>query len=209
MDANQAAEILSREVAQLRDRAVVSTDPNVVAKAIAVSDPEVQALIISKLTAGKELTRVTTIGDPEPGRNRVFFEIKSAGAAINLNPSGFLVHVDVNGARVSSVTDPFEGSEQEAAGALPFVLDVPSAASSIMIDPQEAEAANAATGNFFSAMNMQHFSISSPPPVVQPVPSSTATIIATIWPTLTFSGGKIDDQKGDVFRDRRDKLTVE
>ncbi len=49
---------LEHEVARLRDAALKSTDPLLVAKSVAASDSDVQELILARLSAGERLAEV-------------------------------------------------------------------------------------------------------------------------------------------------------
>ncbi|MEA2920919.1 MAG: hypothetical protein QOF07_882 [Bradyrhizobium sp.] len=94
MSPEQLKEQLTNEVATLRDLAVKSSDPLIVAKAIAASDGGVQGLILARLSAGERLVEVFAFQSPAQHELQVFFRFVPAKEIATLMDSGVLAFVD-------------------------------------------------------------------------------------------------------------------
>lgn len=116
----QVEDHLTNEVAVLRDQAARSSDPIVVAKAIAASDEGVQQLLVERLCAGERLAEVFALDGIDPPELQVFFRFTGPGKAANLTDSGVLAFVDTAGGAVIGTVDPFVLQPERRAGR-PFV----------------------------------------------------------------------------------------
>jgi len=117
----QLSEELAREVAILRDLAVRSIDPLVIAKAIAASDQNVQQLILARLLAGERLVEVLALGGEDPQELPVFFRFVPADPTVQLSDSGLLALVDSINGEVVNTVDPFTLRPESRAGQ-PFAI---------------------------------------------------------------------------------------
>jgi hypothetical protein len=113
-------EQFANEVAILRDLAVKSSDPLVVAKAVAVSDKGVQDLIIGKLAAGERLVEVFTLQGTTEHESQVFLRFVPGNEVAHFVDAGVLVFVDSVKGEVIGTVDPFVMQPERRAGR-PFV----------------------------------------------------------------------------------------
>jgi hypothetical protein len=105
-DQKQLRSELENEVAKLRDLALKSTDPLVVAKAIAASDPAVQDLIVAHLSK-ERLAEAVTFAMNTNREARVFFRFVPVDGSIQMVDAGLLVYVDVARGVIIGTVDPF------------------------------------------------------------------------------------------------------
>jgi hypothetical protein len=113
-------EQLASEVAALREMAVKSNDPLIVAKAIAASDPGVQQVLLARLAAGERLVEVFVLQGATRPELQVFFRFVPAQELIRLMDSGVLVFVDSVKGEVIGTVDPFTLQPERRVGR-PFV----------------------------------------------------------------------------------------
>jgi hypothetical protein len=113
-------EQLAKEVAALRDLAVKSTDPLIVAKAVAVSDEGVQHAILTRLHAMEQLVEVFAFQGSSRHELQVFFRFVPAQGAVSLMDTGLLAFVDSDKGAVIGTLDPFVLQPERRVGR-PFV----------------------------------------------------------------------------------------
>jgi hypothetical protein len=116
----QLEEELANEVATLRDLAVKSSDPLIVAKAIAASDRGVQQLIVARLDAGERLIEVFAFQGVAQTELQVFFRFVSSKKIVHLVDTGVLAFVDSAKGDVIGTVDPFILQPERRVGR-PFV----------------------------------------------------------------------------------------
>src|ERR1700733_6002587 len=95
------------EVAELRDQSAKSTDPLLVAKAIAASDLCMQELILSRLGSGERLVEVFALRGSCQTEIQVFFRFIPANEMTHLLDTGVLAFVDTMKGEVTGVADPY------------------------------------------------------------------------------------------------------
>jgi hypothetical protein len=117
---NKLGEQLAKEVAALRDLAIKSTDPLIVAKAVAVSDEGVQHAIRTRLQAAEQLVEVFAFQGSSPHELQVFFRFVPVQGAVNLMDTGLLAFVDAHKGAVIGTLDPFVLQPERRVGR-PFV----------------------------------------------------------------------------------------
>jgi len=116
----QLDEQVAKEVAALRDVAVKSIDPLIVAKAVSASDQGVQQLILARLGAGERLVEVFALQSAARPEVQVFFRFEPAKEIIHLADTGVLAFVDSVKGEVIGTVDPFILQPERRAGR-PFV----------------------------------------------------------------------------------------
>lgn len=115
------AEQLAREIDALRDAAVKSQDPLLVAKAVAISDKNVQDLIRHRLHGGEQLVEISLLTGCTGPEAQVFFRLLPAcGEAVPATDSGVLAFVDLAQGEVIGIVDPFVLPSESRIGR-PFV----------------------------------------------------------------------------------------
>ena len=95
------------EVAALRDQSAKSTDPLLVAKAIAAGDLGMQEVVLSKLSAGERLVEVFALRGNCQTEIQVFFRFTPATEMTHLLDTGVLAFVDTMKGEVTGVVDPY------------------------------------------------------------------------------------------------------
>jgi hypothetical protein len=95
------------EVAVLREQAAKSTDPLLVAKAIAAGDLCMQQVILSRLGSGERLVEVFAMRGSCLTEIRVFFRFIPATEMTHLLDTGILAFVDTMRGEVSGMADPY------------------------------------------------------------------------------------------------------
>jgi hypothetical protein len=98
---------LRNEVERLRDAAMRSTDPLVVAKAIAASDPVVLKAVSDRLARGERLVETAAFGGPSRTDVQVLFRLESSEGA-GLIDRGVLANVDMLRGEVGGVIEDHE-----------------------------------------------------------------------------------------------------
>jgi len=133
-------EQLAKEVAALRESAVQSTDPLLVAKAIATSNPGVQQLILERFGANERLVEVLVLQGGSREEVQVFLRFVSSTGMLECGDNGLLVFVDLIKGEVSATVDPFVLQPERRAGR-PFVTvaALRAAASAFGIDEKGAQ----------------------------------------------------------------------
>jgi hypothetical protein len=109
-DANpddQLEDQFANEVGTLRNLAVKSSDPLVVAKAVAASDEAVRQLILARLRASERLVEVFAFQGTAQHELQVFFRFVPAKEVAHLLDAGVLVFVDLHKGEVIGTVDPF------------------------------------------------------------------------------------------------------
>jgi hypothetical protein len=120
MSPEQLQEQLTNEVATLRDLAVKSSDPLIVAKAIAASNEGVQQLLLAKFGAGDRLVEVFALQGSSLSEIQVFFRFVPATEVAHLVNTGVLAFVDLGKGEVIGTVDPFTLQPERRVGR-PFV----------------------------------------------------------------------------------------
>jgi hypothetical protein len=115
----QLQQEVEHEVAKLRELAIKSTDPLIVAKAIAASDSAVQELILRKLSAGERLVEVFAYA-LKGAAAQVFFRFVPANQSVNIVDTGLLVFVDWTRGEVIGAINPYVLQPEHRPGR-PFV----------------------------------------------------------------------------------------
>ena len=117
---SELEEQLAKEVATLRDLAVKSSDPLIVAKAIAASNEGIQQLILTRLDAGERLVEVFALQGATQSELQVFFRFVPAKEVAHFVDSGVLAFVDFVKGEVIGTVDPFILQPERRVGR-PFV----------------------------------------------------------------------------------------
>jgi SAM-dependent methyltransferase len=111
---------LVKQVAALRELAVKSIDPLIVAKAVAASDQGVQQLILARLGAGERLVEVFAFQNATRPEVQVFFRFQSPKEIVHLLDTGVLAFVDSIKGEMIGTVDPFILQPERCVGR-PFV----------------------------------------------------------------------------------------
>ena len=111
---------LANETGRLRDMAIKSSDPLVVAKAVAISNEGVQQALLERLQGGDRLLEVFALRSLSADEMQVFFRLAPAGGAIQSADTGVLAVVDMHAGEVTGTVDPFTLAPERRAGR-PFV----------------------------------------------------------------------------------------
>jgi hypothetical protein len=143
---DQCEQELANEIGRLRDIAVKSSDPLVVAKAIAVSHGGVQELILTRLRAGERLVEVFALQGTTWDELRIFCRFTAANELAHLVDSGLLAIVDAARGEVIGTIDPFILQPERRVGrpfvtisALPTVrIDAANRATDLLRDREQA-----------------------------------------------------------------------
>lgn len=104
------------EVATLRNQSAKSTDPLLVAKAIAASDLCMQELILSRLGSGERLVEVFALRGLCRTEIQVFFRFMPANEMTHLLDTGVLAFVDTMKGEVTGVADPYTLQSERRVG---------------------------------------------------------------------------------------------
>jgi hypothetical protein len=113
-------EQLANEIATLRDLAAKSSDPLIVAKAVAAFDTGVQQLILARLSAGEHLVEVFVLQGTARLEAQVFFRFIPAKEVAHFVDTGVLAFVDLANGEVIGTVDPFILQPERRVGR-PFV----------------------------------------------------------------------------------------
>src|SRR5690348_17300659 len=97
---------LETEVAKLRELSITSTDPLIVAEAIAASDGTVQQQILARLSDGQRLVEVFSFGLRKT-EIQVFFRFVPTDGPVHLVDNGILVFVDYAKGQFLGMVDPY------------------------------------------------------------------------------------------------------
>jgi hypothetical protein len=114
-------EQLVAEVQSLRDLAVTSSDPLVVAKAVAVSHKGIQQALLTRLAAGEQLAEVVALRGTTYAELQVFFRMVPRGDGVRLTDTGLLAFIDMTKGEVSGTVEPYVLQRERGAGR-PLVL---------------------------------------------------------------------------------------
>ncbi|MDX2394877.1 MULTISPECIES: hypothetical protein [unclassified Streptomyces] len=114
-------EQLVAEVQSLRDLAVTSSDPLVVAKAVAVSHKGIQQALLTRLAAGEQLAEVVALQGTTHAELQVFFRMVPRANGVRLTDTGLLAFVDMTKGEVTGTVEPYVLQRERSAGR-PFVL---------------------------------------------------------------------------------------
>ena len=196
----QFKEQLENEVARLRDLAVKSIDPLIVAKAVAASDPNVQRLILARLSTGERLVEVFSFPGLTETESQVFFRFVPAEEVVHIVDTGVLVFVDSTKGEAIGTVDPFYLQPEQRIGR-PFVAVSP-------IDPSKFATSQEATEKIANREHLFFESLGISGVSRMRAGFGINTVIDTIFGTTTFSGGTDDDTRSDRTQDYRDQIIV-
>jgi hypothetical protein len=115
---------LANEIAILRDLAIKSSDPLIIAKAVAASDKAVQQLLLARLGAGERLVEVFALRGAAQPELQVFFRFAPAEEIVHAVDTGVLAFVDSLKGEVIGTVDPFVLQPERRVGR-PFVAVAP------------------------------------------------------------------------------------
>jgi hypothetical protein len=186
---------LENQVAQLRDLAIRSSDPLIKAKAVAASNPDVQQLILKRLTGNERLVEVIALDSAGRNETQVFFRFIPSEEQIHLVDQGILVFVDTTKGEVAGIKDPYQLQPEQRA-ARPFVLVSPPDTSQFAAREDETREIAARERSFFQSVGLR------------PGGLGIATVIDTIFGTETWSAGRPDDTRSDRTSDYRDEVVI-
>ncbi len=196
MAGKELREQLEQEVARLRDLALRSIDPLIVAKAVAASDVNVQELILKRLEGGQRLVEVIAWSGTSQTEVQVFFRFVPSDERVHLVDSGILVFVDSTKGEMLGTIDPYE-LQPEQRVARPFVSVSPPDSGQFAATGQVSQEIVERERSFFESLGLRisgSFGI--------------ATVIDTIFGTETWSAGAPDDTRSDRTQDYRDQIVI-
>lgn len=173
---------LANEVAILRELAVKSIDPLIVAKAVAASDKGVQQLILAKLGAGERLVEVLALQGATQQEIQVFFRFVPADEIVHLVDTGILAFVDSVKGEVIGTLDPFTLQPERRVGR-PFVAVAALNESAFAPNRRAMEPLVDRERAFFRRLGLGQFVIGG-----GPGPISTDTVCDTNATSTTWSG---------------------
>lgn len=197
----QLEEQLTNEVGRLRDLAIKSVDPLIVAKAIAASDPNVQRLILARFQAGERLVEVFAFPGFVDTESQVFFRFVPETEGVHILDKGLLVFVDSTKGEVIGTVDPFHLQPEQRIGR-PFVTVSPIDTSKFTTPLETTKQVADREQSFFESLGITGVARMRPG-----LGFGICTVIDTIFGTTTFSGGKDDDTRSDRTQDYRDQIT--
>lgn len=173
---------LAKQVAALRESAVKSTDPLIVAKAVAASDQGVQQLILARLGAGERLAEVFAMQSATRPDVQVFFRFEPADEVIRLTDSGVLAFVDSVRGEVTGTVDPFVTQPERRAGR-PFVsvAALQASADAFAVSERAIEPLVARERAFFRSVGLGHLARGT-------LGVATDTVCDTSTTSTTWSG---------------------
>jgi hypothetical protein len=198
----QLQEQLENEVARLRDLAIKSIDPLIVAKAVAASDPNVQRRILARLTAGERLVEVFAFPGFADTESQIFFRFVPDNETIHVVDTGLLAFVDSTKGEVIGTVDPFQLQPEQRVGR-PFVTVSPIDASKFAASLETTKETAQREQSFFESLGISGIARMRPG-----LGFGICTVIDTIFGTTTFSGGRDDDTRSDRTQDYRDQITI-
>jgi hypothetical protein len=176
------------EVARLRDLAIRSIDPLVVAKAIAASDSQVQQLILKRSNAGEQLVEVVGWSDASSREVRVFFRFIPLDEIAYSVDCGILALVDSTRGKVAGIIDPYQIQSEHritrpfvtVSAPDPFQFAVKNDARQKMVEQEDS---------FFQKLGLSRRH------------TPVASVYDTPLGTETYSGNNSDDMQTDHARD--------
>jgi hypothetical protein len=177
----QLEEQFANEVATLRDLAVKSSDPLLVAKAVAASDAGVQQLILARLGAGERLVEVFALQDATQPDLQIFFRFVPATEIAHLVDTGVLVFVDTVKGEVIGTVDPFTLQPERRVGR-PFVAVAALNASALAASDQAMKPLVDREQAFFRSLGLAQFARKN-------LGVSTDTVCNTDVLSATYSPG--------------------
>lgn len=136
MNEQELRSLLQTEVAQMQRLSLKSTDPFVVAKGVAASNPDVQQLLMGWLSREQRLVEVVAFAGAGTPETQVFFRFAPRDETIHLVDRGVLVFVDSVRGEVIGTVDPHE-MHPEQRPARPFVaVTAPETAQLTAVEPR-------------------------------------------------------------------------
>ena len=183
------------EVAALRDQSSKSTDPLLVAKAIATGDLGMQEVVLSKLSAGERLVEVFALRGNCQTEIQVFFRFTPANEMTHLLDTGVLAFVDTMKGEVVGVVDPYTlQAERRVGRPLVSVSALKPESSSSITEPQNPLAAREQA--YFKALGLPNL-IFGGGGYTGPTETACATNIASVTYSPRGPGGRyVQDDPG-------------
>jgi len=196
----QLEDELENEVARLRDLAIKSTDPLVVAKAVAASDASMQRIILKRLGAGERLVEVFAFPGFAQTESQVFFRFVPGKETIHVVDTGVLVFVDSAKGEVIGTVDPFHLQPEQRIGR-PFVAVSPIDPSKFATGSEARKEIADREQSFFDSLG-----ISGAVAMRPGLGFGICTVFDSIFGTTTFSQGRDDDTRSDRTQDYKDQI---
>lgn len=195
MNEQEARELLENEVAAMRRLSLKSTDPFVVAKGVAASDPNVQQLLAAWLARGERLAEVISFGGAGTTETQVFFRFAPGEERIHLVDRGVLVFVDSLRGEVVGTVDPHEMHPEQRA-ARPFVaVSAPETAQYAAEEPPSRVVAEREQA-FRERVGLRRGAVGA------------VTYYDTIFGSESWSAGRPDDTRSDRTCDYYDQIVI-
>ena len=195
------------EVSALRDQSAKSTDPLLVAKAIAAGDLGMQEVVLSKLSAGERLVEVFALRGNCQTEIQVFFRFTPANEMTHLLDTGVLAFVDMMTGEVTGVVDPYTlQAERRVGRPLVAVSALKQESLSSMTPPRNplAESEQA----YFKAIGLPNLTIGGGGIGRGPTDTGCPTTIASVSYSPVGPGGRYvqDDTKQETTSEACDSI---
>jgi hypothetical protein len=190
-------EKLLEEIERLKELAAVSADTCLSVLLIAVSNQDIQSLLVTKLEAGFIFRAWQCPSIPTTSEERlVIFEFDCAPGTISLLPATFACTVNIVEKRVIRILDPYLGqfsARSTTPSAVPFSLASPSLAPTVVtpvervIPMQMREREYLQARGLWREREQQGGGGDPPPPQGGPPGQPTSTNCSTWEPIITYS----------------------
>jgi hypothetical protein len=196
MNEQEMRQLLENEVAEMRRLSLKSTDPFLVAKGVAASDPNVQQLLMGRLSSGERLVEVVAFAGAGTTETQVFFRFIPREETVHLIDRGVLVFVDSIRGEVVGTIDPHE-MHPEQRPARPFVaVSAPEQTYLVGVEPQ-ARAVAEREQAFRERMALRRIGV-----------INAVSYYDTIFGSESWSGGVPDDTRSDRTCDYYDQIVI-
>jgi hypothetical protein len=196
MNEQEMRELLESEAAEMRRLSLKSTDPFLVAKGVAASDPNVQQLLLGWLTRGERLVEVVAFAGAGTTETQVFFRFAPREETVHFIDRGVLVFVDSIRGDVVGTVDPHE-MHPEQRPARPFVaVNTPDTARFAGVEPQ-ARAIVEREQAFREQLALRRIGV-----------IGAMSYYDTIFGCESWSGGRPDDTRSDRTCDYYDQIVI-
>ena len=197
MNEQEIRQLFENEVAEMRRLSLKSTDPFVVAKGVAASDPNVQELLMRWLSRGERLAEVVAFAGAGTTETQVFFRFAPRDETVHLIDRGVLVFVDSIRGEVVGTVDPHE-MHPEQRPARPFVaVNAPEQTYLAGVEPQARVVAER------EQTFREQMALRRPIGVIGAV-----SYYDTIFGCESWSGGRPDDTRSDRTCDYYDQIVI-
>ena len=190
----QVRKQFAAEVAALRDMSATSSDPLIVAKAIAGSDGGVQEVVLARLDAGEKLAEVFALQGSCTSEMQVFFRFTPANEVARFMDTGVLAFVDSMKGAVTGVVDPYTMQAERRVGRPFLAVSALKDALANTDGPSMQSIADRET-KFFSALNLAQLIIGGGPVHRGPTETACSTgILSTTWSGQPYRPDKTDQE---------------